>query len=186
MKPRLFFLLLGSTPHGRHIEQHDVYFGIGNSMSDLLPAIYDFWPGTAKIHIDSWREITAVDGYQVSIVPKTDKLPDAKKIFFLNLGGYKPDDPEEYHYKLMVVANNKGEAIRKAKQTAFYQHTGFSGAASHIDDKYGVDVDDIYEIEDILDKHSASEYSIALHSMPGLPEDRWEVGYLKLAGRESL
>ena len=70
------------------------------------------------------------------------------KLFFLNLGGYKKGEFEEYHYKMLVACNNKGEAIKGAKQTVFYKHTGFAGAESHIDDKYGVDVDDVYQIED--------------------------------------
>jgi hypothetical protein len=34
----------------------------------------------------------------------------------------------------------------------FLQHCGFKGAGvSHIDDKYGIDVDDLYKVTDILD-----------------------------------
>jgi hypothetical protein len=33
-----------------------------------------------------------------------------------------------------------------AQNRPFFQHTGFPGANAHIDDKYGVDVDDVYEL----------------------------------------
>ena len=40
--PKLFMLLIGSTPPGRNIEQHDVFFGIGESVKDLIPAVTNF------------------------------------------------------------------------------------------------------------------------------------------------
>ena len=42
------------------------------------------------------------------------------------------------------------EATKKAKATSFYKHYGFKGATSHIDDKFGIDVDDIFNVADIL------------------------------------
>jgi Domain of Unknown Function (DUF1543) len=179
----LHLLILGCKPQHRHTEQHDVFFGIGNSLVDLLPQIDAFWPDGGKIHIDSWRKVTVVDDFEISIVPKENATPSLHKLFFLNLGGYKPNDLEEYHYKLLVVANDKGEAVTKAKQTAFYKHTGFGGnATSHIDDKYGVDVDDIYEIEDILPSTLKDKYSIAIAKATGkIKEDEFNIGYLKLS-----
>jgi hypothetical protein len=47
---------------------------------------------------------------------------------------------------MVIAAEDKSEAINLSKQTAFFRHTGFKGATSHIDDKFGIDVDDIYEI----------------------------------------
>ena len=149
---KLYFLLIGCTPPGRNTEQHDVFFGIGRSLNEMVPAMNDFWPdANGKIHIDSWRAVTKVDSYNIRIVPKAAAIENTEnKLFFLNLGGYKPNDLEEYHYKLLAVAKDKSGAIQQSKKTAFYLHTGFEGAQSHIDDKFGVDVDDVYEIRDIL------------------------------------
>ena len=47
---------------------------------------------------------------------------------------------------MLSVGADKAAAIMQAKKTAFYKHTGFVGAPSHVDDKYGVDVDDLHEI----------------------------------------
>jgi Domain of Unknown Function (DUF1543) len=180
MALQLYLVILGCTPPGRHTEQHDVFFGVGHSLSDLLPAMQKFWPGT-KLHIDSWRTITNVDGYPIKIVAKPAQSSQASnKLFFLNLGGYKPSDMEEYHYKLLCVAKAKGDAVKQAKQTAFYKHTGFKGATSHIDDKYGVDVDDIHEIADILPVEIKENYVILIENKSAVvAEDMLHIGYVK-------
>lgn len=180
---QLYFILLGCKPAGRNTEQHDVFFGIGDGLKNLLPQIENFWPDGGKIHIDSWRMVTVVDTYAIQIIPKAAATAiSTHKLFFLNLGGYKPGDMEEFHYKLLTVAANKSEAIARAKATAFFQHTGFAGATSHIDDKYGVDVDDVYEIEEILPAGIKAAYSIVIEEV-GLPltEDQLHIGYLKLS-----
>ena len=64
-------LLLGSRAPGRHVEQHDFFFGIAIQLKDLIPEIKKFWPEAGNnIHVDAWREVNAVDGYQVRVVPK--------------------------------------------------------------------------------------------------------------------
>ena len=185
---KLFLLILGCRPKGRNTEQHDTFFGIGNSLSDLLPQIENFWPDGGKIHIDSWREITAVNGYSVKVIPRRElEEPIENKLFFLNLGGYKPQDLEEYHYKLLAVANTKTAAIQAAKKTAFYLHTGFKGATSHIDDKYGVDVDDVYEIADVLAPALKSKYTLVIEKdADRLPEDEFHIGYVTLRSLELI
>ena len=173
--------LLGCKPIGRNTEQHDLFFGIGNTLGDVKPDIISFWKeAEGKIHIDGWRQVNVVDGYAVRILPKENASPQREKLFFINLGGYKPNEFEEFHYKMLTVAEDKGKAIQQARQTAFYKHTGFEGAVSHVDDKYGIDVDDIYEIEDILPFHLKEKYSIHLVKTSGTTEDELHLGYLKM------
>ena len=178
---KLFMLLIGCTPEGRNIEQHDVLFGIGNSVKDLVPDIIGFWPeAKGKLHIDAWREVTNVNGFTIKVIP-AQQINNPAKIFFINLGGYKKNEFEEFHYKMIVAARDKGEAVKAAKNTAFYKHTGFKGADSHIDDKYGVDVDDVFEIADILPVEIKKQYSILItESAEVLPEDELHLGYFKL------
>ncbi len=177
-------VLLGSKPKGRHTEQHDIYFGIGVELKDLVPGIIASWPEAAgKIHIDAWREVTAVDGYSISIESRATEMKSSDepaKLYFINLGGYKPGEFEEFHYKMLVPAKDKGQAIQLSKATAFYKHTGFEGAVSHVDDKYGVDVDDIEEIEDILPEDVKKAYSIRLSKENDISKDEWHLGYLKI------
>ena len=182
---KLFMLLLGATPNGRHTEQHDIFFGIAETLKDLVPAIKESWPEAGdKIHIDAWREVHFVDGYNVQVYEKNQLPVEAgeteNRLFFLNLGGYKQNEFEEFHYKMIVACENKSIAIRRAKETAFYKHTGFKEAPSHVDDKYGVDVDDIFEIEDILPKHIKENYSLILSPINNITEDKINLGYFQL------
>ena len=83
---------------------------------------------------------------------------------------------------MIVAAADKGEAVRQAKDTAFYKHTHFKGADSHIDDKYGVDVDDLFEIADILPAEIKKQYTLLITAATeALPEDEVHLGYFKLS-----
>ena len=179
---KLYMLLIGASPPERNIEQHDVFFGIGDSINDLITDVVAFWPGNNKLHFDAWREVTSVNGYKVEVVLKNEsKHGSAFKLFFINLGGYKQNEFEEFHYKMVIAAADKSEAINLSKQTAFFRHTGFKGATSHIDDKFGVDVDDIYEIADILPVGIKEKYSIMVTPADSLAEDEMNLGYFKLS-----
>ncbi len=175
-------LLIGCTPEGRNIEQHDIFFGIGNSVKDIIPDVITFWPeAKGKLHVDAWREVTNVNGFSVTVIPHQN-IDNLAKLFFINLGGYKQNEFEEFHYKMIVAAVDKGEAVRQAKNTAFYKHTGFKGADSHIDDKYGVDVDDLFEIADILPAEIKILYSLLItQGTDALAVDQLHLGYFKLS-----
>lgn len=177
----LHMIMLGCTPKGRFTEQHDIFFGIGNNLKELIPDMNAFWPeAKGRIHIDAWQKVTLVDGFAIEVVPKDEKIEQEEQLFFLNLGGYKEGDFDEYHYKVLAVAKTKAEAIKKAKQTTFYKHFGFKGAESHIDDKYGVDVDDIYKIEDILSDKFKLKYRLKITKTNATSEDEKHIGYLKI------
>ena len=179
--PKLFMMLIGSMPPGRNIEQHDVFFGIADHIKSLVPDIIEFWPeAKGKLHLDAWREVTKLGDYAVNVVDHTTDKTGAQ-LFFINLGGYKKGEFEEFHYKMLVAAEDKASAIKQSKQTAFYKHAGFKGAGSHIDDKYGVDVDDIYAIKDILPAKAKQQFSIQVTPAPaGAVEDEIHLGYFKL------
>ena len=179
---KLFMLLLGCKPKDRHTEQHDIFFTIGKSLKDTIADINAFWPDGGKIHIDAWREINAIEGYKISVVRKKASTDEkATKLFFLNLGGYKSGEFEEFHYKMIVAAKEKSEAIEQAKASAFFLHTGFKGASSHIDDKYGIDVDDFYQIEDILPVAQQEKFSIKITASKNAMDDKMKLGYTNLS-----
>lgn len=179
---KLFMLLLGCKPEGRHTEQHDIFFGIGTEIKELVPAIKAFWPeGKEAIHVDAWREVTVVNGYHITVVPVAPMeaviAHNTGKLFFLNLGGYKPGEFEEFHYKVLSIASDKNNAIKEAKQTAFFKHS----ASAHIDDKYGIDVDDIYEVADILPHSVKSKYRLQVSAVDNETEtNELHLGYFKL------
>lgn len=180
--PKLFMLLIGATPPDRNIEQHDVFLGIGETIKDLIPGVIAFWPGNNKLHFDAWREVTSANGYKVEVILKNENFQTSSyKLFFINLGGYKQNEFEEFHYKMVIAAKDKAEAINISKGTAFFRHTGFKGATAHIDDKYGVDVDDIYEITDILPASMKEKYTILVEPAETITEDEIHLGYFKLS-----
>ena len=179
---KLYMLMIGCKPKGRNTEQHDVFFGIGDSLAAIVPQLHAFWPEALGImHIDAWREVTVVDQYIISIVPKRKPATRSNQLFFFNLGGYKENEFEEYHYKMLTVAEHLADGTKLAKATSFYKHVGFSGAVSHIDDKYGIDVDDVYKVIDMLHPGLKSEYQLQItRSATVLAQDELHIGYLKL------
>ncbi|MCJ7935105.1 MAG: DUF1543 domain-containing protein [Chryseobacterium sp.] len=178
---KLFYVILGATPKGRNIEQHDVFFGIAENLKDLVPDMKDFWKeAEGKIHIDCYQEVKFADGYELKIVDKGEKTTE-EQLYFLNLGGYKRGFFEEFHEQHLMVGQSMGEIVKRAKATEFYHTMGFEGAVSHIDDKHGVDIDDIFNVSDILPEKMKEKYSIVLvKSDAENQENTMGLGYLKI------
>lgn len=175
-------VLLGSKAPGRTVEQHDYFFGIGTQLEELVPEMKAFWPEAQNgLHIDAWREIRRVGDYEIRIVMRDQSVfSNAGKLFFINLGGYLEGHFEEQHYVRLTVQTGQALAIQEAKRTPFYKTNSIEGGLSHIDDKYGVDVDDIYNIEDLLSPAEKEKYAISILPAVDLPEDKIHPGYLKL------
>jgi hypothetical protein len=181
MNPKLFMILVGCKPEGRHTEQHDIVFSIANSIEETREELLAFWPeAKGRIHMDGWREVNTVDGYRIQVSEKTAASNGGKNLFFINLGGYRPGEFDEPHYKMLVVADDLAQASKIAKESAFYKHTGFAGAPSHIDDKYGVDVDDAYAVSEILSEVAKLRYTLEILEAADLPEDELHLGYMPL------
>lgn len=177
----LFMVMLGCRPDWRFTEQHDIFFGIGRNLNELVPQMNRFWPeAQGKLHVDAWRKVTFVEGYTIEIKPKGSKKQASEKLFFINLGGYKKGEFEEYHYKILTVAPSLADAVKKAKATSFYKHYGFKGAVSHIDDKFGIDVDDTYNVAELLTSEFSENYELRITKSEHSKEDELHIGYLNL------
>lgn len=176
---KLFYAILGATPPGRNIEQHDVFFGIAEKVEDLYNEMRRFW-SDAKIHIDCFQEVLFVDGYEVKIIEgKADKQEE--QLFFINLGGYKPGHFTEYHEMHLMIGPSLSEVIKRVKKTEFYMTMGFKNAMSHIDEKFGVDIDDIYNVNDLLSDETKAKYSIVLEKSDAEnQENPMKIGYHRL------
>ncbi len=173
--------MLGCRPKGRCTEQHDIFFGIGKSLKELIPSMKSFWPeAKGQIHIDAWREVTAVDDFKIEVNAKGTSTESNSQLFFINLGGYKENEFEEYHYKVLAVGATLSEATKKAKSTAFYKHFGFKGAISHIDDKFGIDVDDVFNVKEILSPTFTEQFELQITPTKNPIEDALHIGYLKI------
>lgn len=184
---KLFMVKIGATPKGRLIEQHDVFFGVAKQLSDIVPMVDQFWYEVAgDWHVDAWREVTKVDDFAIEICPKNQQTSHPYRLFFINLGGYLPNQFEEFHYKTLVVAESMSQAIAKVKQSTFYQTYGFDNlnpyvsgqATSHVDNRHELIFDEIYDVADLL------TYEMGLNIRPlnesQTADDPLHIGYLSL------
>lgn len=180
--PKLYMLLLGSKAPQRNVEQHDYFFGIAHSLKELVPHIKAFWPEAGNsVHVDGWREVNTVGEYQIKVKPKDEAVaPDLKKLFFINLGGYQSHKLVEHHHIVLSVNNDRAQAVQEAKKSVFFKNNSIKGANAHVDEKYGVDVDDIYKIEDVLSAEMKTKYQVEIIHSPDLAEDEIHLGYFKL------
>lgn len=191
----LYMVQLGGRPKGRLIEQHDIFFGVANQVKELIADIDSHWPEVkSKWHIDSYRAITKVDNHVIRLVESNEQVESNHdlKLFFINLGGYQQGSFEEFHYKLLVVAASQADAIKQAKQSDFYKQFTFKdktspfNAASHIDDKFEVDIDDIYNIGDLLSNVQLLIEPISDTDDLDVMEDKEYVGYLSIKNLRKL
>lgn len=193
----LFIVQLGGRPKGRLIEQHDIFFGVANQVSELIADINNHWPEVKnKWHIDSYRAISKVDNYSIKLVESSNQVESVNglKLFFINLGGYQQGSFEEFHHKLLIVADTQADAIKQAKKSQFYKQFTYKNkdspfnAASHIDDKFEVDIDDIYNVNDLI-----SNLQILIepidndsHALVNADDDKEYVGYLSIKNLRRL
>lgn len=191
----LYMVQLGGRPKGRLIEQHDIFFGVANQVKELIADIDSHWPEVkSKWHIDSYRAITKVDNHVIRLVESNEQVESNHdlKLFFINLGGYQQGSFEEFHYKLLVVAASQADAIKQAKQSDFYKQFTFKdktspfNAASHIDDKFEVDIDDIYNVGDLLLNIQLLIEPIIDTDDLDVMEDKEYVGYLSIKNLRKL
>ncbi|AGP49009.1 hypothetical protein PSYCG_07445 [Psychrobacter sp. G] len=193
----LYMIQLGGRPKGRLIEQHDIFFGVANQVNELIADINNHWPEVKnKWHIDSYRAISKVDNYAIKLVESNIQAECANdlKLFFINLGGYQQGSFEEFHYKLLIVADSQADAVKQAKQSEFYKQFTFKdkaspfNAASHVDDKFEVDIDDIYNVNDLISnvKIIIEPLARALDKSINVIEDKKYVGYLSIKNLKKL
>ena len=179
---KLYYIILGATPKGRNTEQHDVFFGIAESLKELVPHMKRFWPeAKGKIHIDCYQEVRFVDGFEIRIVKKTPEISE-NHLFFINLGGYEAGKFEELHQQYLMVDQSMSKIIKRVKKTEFYKTKGFPEAVSHIDDKYAVDIDDIFKVDDILPLEMKEKFSLVLEKTDVENQENFtHIGYLKIS-----
>ena len=92
--------------------------------------------GTAGLHIDSWIDLEVVDGHRVTLAP--ERQEGGKRLFFINLGAYRPGEFAELHANTFLVAAGEDEVKQRAKE-ALMQGLEF------------VHTDDLYELDDCLE-----------------------------------
>ncbi len=132
--PQLWLAVLGGRASGCHIELHDVRFVAGRTIDDTIPQLRRQWFGRREgLHLDAFLAVRAVEGWAVSL-RREPALPRPERLWFVNLGAYRPDLLAELHHFGLVVARSpqaaKAAARRQWLRGALQQHK---------DDLVGVD-----------------------------------------------
>jgi hypothetical protein len=145
--PTLFLVVLGGRIGGALIELHDVRFVAGASIDDTLPQLRRQWFGARKgLHLDSWMAVRFVDGYRVELRPEPFAGPE--RLWFVNMGGYDPQQLAELHAFGVFVASSPQAAKAAARRRLLPQ-----ALERHKDDLHGVEdvfaggVDDCLEVQ---------------------------------------
>lgn len=83
---------------------------------------------------------------------------------------------------MLIVADDLSQAIEIAKNSEFFQSFSIddSRAISHIDNRYGVDIDDAFAVMDILPSRFKMQYQIDIIPMTDIQAQADEIalGYL--------
>lgn len=182
MENYLWLLQLGATVPGRLTEQHDVFIDIAPNLASMSTSIKNFWRGCKSIHLDGFERIEYADGHKITVVPAQMEKSQSLNLFFINLGGYRVNSAVEWHHQILVVAENMAEAIRKAKKSDFYKSMSVPGGPSHIDNRYGIAIDEVFNVNDILPPFTRSSFNLIIEPVTAeniLP-NRAGAGYFKL------
>ena len=132
--PCLWLVVLGGRTASSHIELHDVRFVAGRSIEETLPDLRRQWFGRREgLHLDSFMAVRAIDGYAVHL-GREPSPPRPQRLWFVNLGAYRPDSLAELHHFGLVVASSAQAAKAAAKRQ------WLRGALqAHKDDLFAVD-----------------------------------------------
>jgi len=138
MTQKLFAVYLGGRAPKANTELHDIVFVTGARIEDAYGQMLDKWFGTPQsLHMDGYLELDVVDGYRVSLSP----TPDAdmtRKLFFVNLGAYKPGIFAELHAVGFYVAAHGTQAKQRARAELLSS------------DEREIHVDDLYDVDDCI------------------------------------
>ena len=145
---KLFAVFLGGRALRCNTELHDVVFAIGERIEETYEQLMDLWFGTPKgLHIDSWLELNSVDGYAIKL---SSAAPTSnKRLYFVNLGAYRPGEFTELHANAFIVATDEKEVKARAKSELL---VGMSS----------VHTDDLYEVDDCIEVSAVGGYHIQL------------------------
>ncbi|MEY3735720.1 MAG: hypothetical protein RLZZ624_779 [Cyanobacteriota bacterium] len=132
--PALWLVVLGGRTASSQIELHDVRFVAGRTIEETLPELRRQWFGRREgLHLDSFMAVRAIDGWTVRL-GRQPSAPGPERLWFVNLGAYRPDSLAELHHFGLVVARSP----QAAKAAARRQWLG--GALQlHKDDLWAVD-----------------------------------------------
>ena len=126
LSPYLYLVSLGGNIQSAHIEQHDIRWVVGFKIEDTFNQLRKQWVGRQKgLHIDSYLIINYIDGYRISLSHsklrqytsnESNSYNETNNLWFVNLGGYDPDNLYEIHKCFLVISSSSKQAISIAKR----------------------------------------------------------------------
>ena len=168
---KFFAFYIGGATKTSNIEVHDMRFVIGERMEDCFQSLREQWWGTAaSLHIDCWSELTSADGYRIVLRPEPS--PADRRLYFVNLGGYDPEQFTELHENVFVVAADKDAAKKRA--------------LAMVREWLKPHRDKLFEVEHIVGLSEVAEASglhLHLEAAPGLEPPPFVTGLYTLLNR---
>lgn len=139
---------VGGRAPKANIELHDVLFAAGNTIEDTYAALRNQWFGDPRsLHLDSYLRVRNVEGYRVQLCPSPPEHEE--KLYFINLGGYDPDNLAELHDFGLFVDTSSGRAKTRAKEQL-------------LADTQTQHKDDLFEVDDCLNVAGTDGYFVHL------------------------
>ena len=165
--PLLFLVVLGGRAPGVHIELHDVRFVVGLTLDDTLPALRRQWFGRRRgLHIDSYMVVRQVGHFFVHLRPEPWAGPE--RLWFVNVGGYRPERLAEDHAFGLVVATTAAGAKRQALAAWLPE-----AVSRHKDDLHPLERLDattpLDAVDDCLPLATVGGWQVHLRPAPGPP-----------------
>jgi hypothetical protein len=163
---KLFAVCLGGRAAGCNTELHDVVFVVGETIEATYAQLLDRWFGApVGLHLDSWVELNAVDGYSIRLAPEPQRGGD--KLFYVNLGAYAEGRFLELHDNVFLVAPGAAEAKARAKTILRARLPGH------------IHTDDLHEVDDCLAVRAAGGLHVVLEKTgeagPAAPVNAYHV-----------
>ncbi len=176
---KLFAVYLGGRADRCNIELHDVVFVVGTSIEKTYPLLAKKWFGNLQgFHIDSYIELQNIDGYKIELSRSPPQEDFLKKLYFINLGAYKPEEFTEYHQSEFYVADSAPDAIRRAKselcQGLQMIHKDDVVVLDQVSNPIDFDVDDVLELREV------DSYYISLSPTKSIERKTPVSAYIKL------
>lgn len=114
---KLFAFYLGGSHPEANIEMHNMQFALGINIEDCFEQLVsDWYKDSTSVHIDSWAELSIVNGYNIEVVEKqTQKSDDSPKLFMVHMGAVLEGFFEEVHHTEIVAAKTESKALVKVR-----------------------------------------------------------------------
>ena len=163
---KLFAVFLGGRAKKCNTELHDVVFTCGDKIEETYFDLISKWFGIPdRLHIDSWVELSYVDGYKITLSQL--KNNSNNKLYFINLGGYEPKKFEELHESKFMVGRDKKNIKIRAKESML---VGLEQ----------VHTDDLYDVDDCIEINKVSNLYVNIIESKIKKELRFNNGYLPI------